>query len=59
MSGATEVFNALKDVLLLTDKVERIGDTLSDISHELRDQDRRIIRLEVIAEQGGMRKKAR
>ena len=40
----------MKEVLLLTDKVERAGSMLSDISIELRDHDRRLVRLETIVE---------
>jgi len=40
----------MKDVLLLTDKVDRAGKVLSEISSELRDHDRRLIRLETMAE---------
>ena len=40
----------MKEVLLLTDKVERAGSMLSDISVELRDHDRRLVRLETIVE---------
>lgn len=41
---------AMKDVLLLTDKVERAGTVLSEIAGEVRDHDRRLIRLETIVE---------
>jgi len=40
----------MKDVLLLTDKVDRAGKVLTDISIELRDHDRRLIRLETVVE---------
>ena len=48
----------LKEVLMLTDKVERAGNLLSDVSHELRDHDRRLVRLETLVEvaQGSQRK---
>ncbi|MDA8137667.1 MAG: hypothetical protein M0036_03350 [Desulfobacteraceae bacterium] len=50
MSTLKDVMSALKEVLLLTDKVERAGSVLSEISSELRDHDRRLIRLETIVE---------
>ena len=50
MSTLKEVVSALKEVLLLTDKVDRAGRMLSEISGELRDHDRRLIRLETMVE---------
>ncbi len=40
----------LKDVLLLTEKVERTGEVLSEVAAELREHDRRLIRLETMVE---------
>ena len=50
MSTLKDVVAALKEVLLLTDKVDRAGRMLSEISGELRDHDRRLIRLETMVE---------
>ena len=50
MSTLKDVISALKEVLLLTDKVNRAGMVLSEISGELRDHDRRLIRLETMVE---------
>ena len=50
MSTLKDVVSALKEVLLLTDKVDRTGKMLSEISGELRDHDRRLIRLETMVE---------
>ncbi len=50
MSTLKDVVSALKEVLLLTDKVDRAGKMLSEISGELRDHDRRLIRLETMVE---------
>jgi len=50
MSTLKDVISAMKDVLLLTDKVDRSGAVLSEISKELRDHDRRLIRLETMVE---------
>ncbi|MGD8209822.1 MAG: hypothetical protein PVH37_21585 [Desulfobacterales bacterium] len=50
MSTLKDVVSALKEVLLLTDKVDRAGRMLSEISGELRDHDRRLVRLETMVE---------
>lgn len=54
MSAIKEAMTALKEVLLLADRVERVGSTLSEMTKELRDHDRRIIRLETFVEIGKM-----
>ena len=54
MSAIKEAMTALKEVLLLADRVERVGSTLSEMTKELRDYDRRIIRLETFVEVGRM-----
>ena len=54
MSAIKETITALKEVLLLADRVERVGSTLSEMTKELRDHDRRIIRLETFVEVGKM-----
>lgn len=41
-----EAFTALKEAIKLTDDVKKVGETLKEIAKELRDQDRRITRLE-------------
>ena len=50
MSTLKDVMSAMKEVLLLTDKVDRAGSVLSEMSKELRDHDRRLVRLETIVE---------
>lgn len=50
MSVVKDAINAMKEVLLLTDKVEQTGSLLSTISKELREHDRRLIRLETMVE---------
>ena len=50
MSTLKEVISAMREVLLLTDKVDRAGKTLTEISGELRNHDRRLIRLETLVE---------
>ena len=46
MSALSEAVSAIREVLKLTDDVKRAGDTLKDLSKELREHDRRITRLE-------------
>ena len=50
MSTIKDVMSAMKEVLLLTDKVDRAGAMLTEISGELREHDRRLIRLETMVE---------
>ena len=50
MGALKDVMAAMKEVLLLTDKVGRAGQLLSEIAAELRDHDRRLIRLETMVE---------
>ena len=50
MSTLKDVMSAMKEVLLLTHQVDRAGAALSEISSELREHDRRLIRLETIVE---------
>jgi hypothetical protein len=46
VSALSEAVSAIREVLKLTDDVKRAGETLKDISKELREHDRRITRLE-------------
>jgi hypothetical protein len=41
-----EAIGAIKEALKLADDVKRTGETLKEISRELRDHDRRITRIE-------------
>ena len=50
MGAIKDVMAVMREVLLLTDKIDRAGQTLSEISNELRDLDRRLIRLETMVE---------
>ena len=60
MSVIKDAVKAMKEVLLLTEKVEQAGNMLSEISKELREHDRRLVRLETFIEiaqtQGGSKK---
>ena len=46
MSVLSDAIGAIKEALKLADDVKRIGETLKEVSRELRDQDRRITRME-------------
>ena len=46
MSTLSEAIAAIKEVIKLTDDVKRVGETLKELSKELREHDRRITRLE-------------
>lgn len=46
MSVIKDAINAMKEVVLLSDKVERAGSTLSELSKELRNHDRRLLIIE-------------
>lgn len=46
MSVIKDAINAMKEVVLLSDKVERAGSTLSELSKELREHDRRLLVIE-------------
>jgi hypothetical protein len=50
VSTIKDAIAAMKEVILLSEKVERAGNLLSDVSKELRDHDRRLIRLETLVE---------
>jgi len=50
MSTLKDVFSAVKEVLLLTNKIENLGKAVYDASIELKDHDRRLVRLETIVE---------
>jgi hypothetical protein len=50
MSVINDSIKAMKKVLLLTDNVEKAGNMLSELALELRDHDRRLVRLETIIE---------
>lgn len=50
MSTLKDAIAAMREVLLLADKVERTGNVLTEISKELRDHDRRLVRLETLVE---------
>jgi hypothetical protein len=50
VSAIKDAIAAMKEVILLSEKVERAGELLSDVSKELRDHDRRLVRLETLVE---------
>ena len=46
MSALGEAIGAIKEALKLSDVVKRAGDTIKELAREVRDHDRRLIRLE-------------
>ena len=50
MGTLKDVMSAMKEVMLLTEKVDQAGKVLTEISNELRDHDRRLVRLETMVE---------
>jgi len=46
MSAVSDAVRAVKEALLLAEDVRRLGETLKDAAHELREHDRRLTRLE-------------
>jgi len=46
MSVLGDAIGAIKEALKLADDVKRTGETLKEVSRELRDHDRRITRME-------------
>ncbi len=52
MSVIKDAVSAMKEILILTTKIDQAGKTLSEVSKELRDQDKRIVRLETYVEIG-------
>ncbi len=50
MSAIKDAIGAMRDVLLLTERVEQTGKVLSELAKELREHDRRLVRLETMVE---------
>jgi hypothetical protein len=58
MSAIKEALAAMKEVLLLTERVEQTGKILSEVVNELKDHEKRLIRLETFIEIGKMKHRA-
>jgi uncharacterized coiled-coil DUF342 family protein len=52
MSVIKDAVAAMKEILILTEKIDQAGKTLTEVSKELRDHDKRIVRLETYVEIG-------
>lgn len=59
MSVYTDIVAAVKQALILNEKVENTGKALDQVAAELRDHDRRIVRLETFVEIGQGQQKNR
>ena len=50
MSVVKDAIAAMKEVLVLSEKVDQAGSVLSDLAKEVREHDRRLVRLETMVE---------
>ncbi len=50
MSLVSEAVAAMKDFVLLSAKVDQLGALVDELSSEIREQDRRLVRLETMVE---------
>ncbi len=50
MGTVKDVIEAMRDVLTLTQKVDNAGTALKELAQEVREHDRRLIRLETMGE---------
>lgn len=46
----SDTIAAIKEVMLLADKVDRMGKLLEKVADEVNDQDKRLVRLETLVE---------
>ena len=58
MSMVKDAIKAMREVLVLSDKVGKSGALLSEMASELREHDRRLIRLETMVEVAAINKLA-
>ncbi len=52
MSAVKELLVAIKDVLLVADRLEEVGKNLSELAIEVKKMDKRLTRVEAIIEVG-------
>jgi hypothetical protein len=52
MSIIKDAIASMKEVILISEKVERVGDVLSELSKEVRGHNDRLVRIETIIEMG-------
>ena len=50
MSLVSDALAAMRDFVVLSEKVERIGELVDDLADEVQAQDRRLVRLETMVE---------
>ena len=50
MSLVKDAVTAMKEVLMLNEKINQVGKTMDQVSVELRDHDKRLVRLETYVE---------
>jgi hypothetical protein len=52
MSIIKDAIASMKEVILISEKVERVGDVLTELSKEVRGHNDRLVRIETIIEMG-------
>jgi len=50
MTLVKDAVSAMKEVLVLNEKINQVGKTMDQVSTELRDHDKRLVRLETYIE---------
>jgi len=50
MTLVKDAVSAMKEVLVLNEKINQVGKTMEQVSTELRDHDKRLVRLETYIE---------
>ncbi len=50
MSLVKDAVSAMKEVLVLNEKINQVGKTMEQVSKELREHDKRLVRLETYIE---------
>ena len=50
MAALERIIDGVKEVLRMSDEVKRLADAMKELSAEVRDMDRRLVRIETMAE---------
>ena len=50
MAALEQIIEGVKEVLKMSGEIKRLSETVRDVSVELRDLDRRVVRLETVVE---------
>jgi vacuolar-type H+-ATPase subunit D/Vma8 len=52
MAALDQIIEGVKEVLKMSGEIKRLSETVKDLSFEMRDVDRRVVRLETMVEVG-------